>query len=88
MTITIHSRGKDLPKIKEDLICTMKNMLKWFKLNSLKANPGKFHFMILDDKTCHKHILKIDLTCARCSDAGCTNYSSFVKNLKFILKCF
>ena len=25
-------------------------------LNSLKANPGKFQFMILGDKTCYKHI--------------------------------
>ena len=39
---TIYSCGKDLPKIKEDLICTVKNILKWFRLNSLKANPGKF----------------------------------------------
>ena len=27
---TVYSCGKDLPKIKEDLICTMKNTLKWF----------------------------------------------------------
>ena len=25
---TVYSCGKDLPKIKEDLICTMKNVLK------------------------------------------------------------
>ena len=55
---TVYSCGKDLAKIKEDLICTMKNVLKWFMLNSLKANPGKFQFMILGDKTCYKHILK------------------------------
>ena len=36
---TIYSYGKDIPKFKEDLICTMKNILKWFRLNSLKANP-------------------------------------------------
>ena len=60
MTITIYSCGKDLPKIEEDSICTMKNMLKWFRLNYLKANPGKFHLMVLDDKTCHKQILKIN----------------------------
>ena len=38
---TIDSCGKDLPKIKEDFICTMKNILKWFRLNSVKAYPGK-----------------------------------------------
>ena len=59
---TVYSCGKDLAKIKEDLICTMKNVLKWFMLNSLKANPGKFQFMILGDKTCYKHILKINST--------------------------
>ena len=60
---TVYPSGKDLPKIKEDLICTMKNILKWFKLNSLKANPRKFQFMILRDKTCYKHILKINSIC-------------------------
>ena len=49
--------------MKEDLICTMKNISKWFRLNSLKANPGKFQFMIPGDKTCYEHILKINLTC-------------------------
>ena len=39
---TIYSCGKDLPKTKKDLICTMKSILKWFRLNSLKTNPGKF----------------------------------------------
>ena len=36
----------------------MKNMLKRFRLNSLKANPRKFQFMILGDKPCYEHILK------------------------------
>ena len=67
MTI-IYSCGKDLPKIEEDLICTIKNILKWFRLNSLKANPGKFQFMIVGDKTCYEHILKINLTFVQSSD--------------------
>ena len=37
-------------------------------LNSLKANPGKFQFMILSDKTCYKHILKINSACVQPSD--------------------
>ena len=56
---TVHLCGKDLPKIKEDLICTVKNILKRFRLNSLKANPEKFQFMILGDRTCYKHVIKI-----------------------------
>ena len=50
---------KYLSKIKEDLICTLKNILKWFRLNSLKVNTGK----ILGDKTCYEHILKVSLFC-------------------------
>ena len=49
-------------------MCPMKNTLKWFRLNSLKPNPGKFQFIILGDKMCYKHISKIDLTCAQSSD--------------------
>ena len=55
---TVYSCGKDSSKIKENLMFTMKNILKWFRLNSFKANPRKFQFMILGDKTCYKHILK------------------------------
>ena len=25
----------------------LSNVMDWFKINSLKANPGKFHFMVL-----------------------------------------
>ena len=65
---TIYSCGENVPKIKEELICTMKNILKWLRLNSLKANPGKFQFMILGDKSCYECILKINLTCVQSSD--------------------
>ena len=50
---------KYLSKIKEDLICTLKNILEWFRLNSLKINTGK----ILGDKTCNEHVLKVNLFC-------------------------
>ena len=33
------------------------------QIKFFKANPGKFHLMILVDKTCYEHILKINLTC-------------------------
>ena len=65
---TIYSCRKDLLKIKENLICTVKNILKWFRLNYLKANPGKFQFMILEDKTCCEHIFEINLACVYSSD--------------------
>ena len=65
---TMYSCGENVPKVKEDLICTMKNILKWFRLNSFKANPGKFQFMILGDKSCYECIVKINLTCVQSSD--------------------
>ena len=80
---TVYSCGKDIAKIKEDLICTMKNVLKWFMLNSFKVNPGKFHFRILGDKNCHKHILKLNSTCAHPSDDVTLLGIMTVKNLTF-----
>ena len=43
----------------------MKNILKQFSLNSWKANPGKYQFIIISDKACYEHILKIYLTCVQ-----------------------
>ena len=38
----------DLEFILEDLQHDMKILLNWFKGNSMKPNPKKFHFIILD----------------------------------------
>ena len=61
----------------------MKNILKWFRLNSLKANPEKFQYTILGDKTCYKHMLKINLTCIQCSDDVTLLDVIIEKNLTF-----
>ena len=47
---TIYDYGEDLSNILENLKHDMKILLKWFRINSLKANPGKFQFMILGKK--------------------------------------
>ena len=47
---TLHSCGE---KLMERII------LNWFRLNSIKANPEKFQFMIHEDKS-ENHILKIN----------------------------
>ena len=47
---TIYDCGKDLSNILENLKHDMKILLKWFSINSLQANPGKFQFMILGGK--------------------------------------
>ena len=46
----------------------MKNILRWFRLNSLNANPEKFQFKILIDENCYKHILKTNLICVQSSE--------------------
>ena len=44
---TIYDCGEDLSNILENLKHDMKILLKWFRTNSLQANPGKFQSMIL-----------------------------------------
>ena len=45
---TLYSSGIELSSILENLKHDMKAILKWFRTNSLKVNPGKFKFMNLD----------------------------------------
>ena len=47
---TLYSCDRNLLCIKVNLIFDMKNFLFWFRTNSLKANAGKFQFMILNRK--------------------------------------
>ena len=58
---TLYSHGSNLPLILNNLEHDMRNLLYWFKINSLKANPGKFQFMILGKKNRLKYSLKLDL---------------------------
>ena len=48
---TIYDCGEDLPNIVENLKHDMKILLKWCRINTLQADPGKFQFMILGKKT-------------------------------------
>ena len=43
--------GKILCNILHNLKFDIEYNLKWFKLNSLKPNPGKFHVIILGTNT-------------------------------------
>ena len=56
---TLYSGGMELSSILENLKHDTK-ILKWFRINSLKANPGEFQFMILGKKQCNKVKLKIN----------------------------
>ena len=57
-------------------------------LKSLKGNPGKFQLMILGDKTCYKHILKINWTCVESSDDVTLLGVMIDKNLTFKKTCW
>ena len=65
---TLYSCGKGLTDIKENLVSDTKSILNWFRLNSLKANTGKFQFMILGDKSHQKHELKVNSIKVEASD--------------------
>ena len=47
---TIYNCVEDLSNILENLKHDLEILLKWFRINSLQANPGKFQFMILGKK--------------------------------------
>ena len=38
---------KNLNQVLKYLKYNLKNILNWFNINSMRANPGKFQFMIL-----------------------------------------
>ena len=44
---TLYSCGERLKEVNENLIFDTES-LNWFRLNSLKANLGRFQFMILE----------------------------------------
>ena len=51
---TLYSSAIESSSIFENLKHDTKTILKWLRINSLKANPGKIHFMILGKKQCNK----------------------------------
>ena len=65
---TLYSCGETLTEIKENLISDTEIILNWFRLTFLKANLGKFQLMILEDKSHHKHVLKINSIKVEVSD--------------------
>ena len=58
---TISSSAKILSDISRNLKSDSGRVLKWFKVNSLKPNPGKFQLMILRANTDNKVKLSLDV---------------------------
>ena len=66
---TLYSSGIQISSILENLKHDTKNILMWFRINSLKANPGKSQFMIVGKKQCNKVKLIINSIVINESDA-------------------
>ena len=47
---TLYSSDKKIENIFINLKIDLKNVLYLFQINSIKANPGKFQVMVLEDK--------------------------------------
>ena len=47
---TLYSCNKNLEHVFSNLKYDLRNVLDWFKVNSIKANPSKFQFMVLGVK--------------------------------------
>ena len=47
---TLYSVGKKIENFISDLKTDLIRVMEWFKINSLRANPGKFQFMVLGNK--------------------------------------
>ena len=62
------SCGDNVSVILKSLEDDMKILLRWFSLNSLKANPGKFQFMIFGKSIWPKDCLAIESIGVKDSD--------------------
>ena len=87
---TLYSHGSNLPLILSNLEHDMSNLLYWFKINSLKENPGKLQFMILGKKNRLGYNLKVLSVTIKQSDEvelpGITidkalNFTNHIENL-------
>ena len=61
---TLYSVGKNIENVISDLKTDLVGVMEWFKINSLKANPGKFQFMVLgnkDERSFNIHINNIKI---------------------------
>ena len=55
---------KNIENVILDLEGDLVGVMEWFKINSLKANPGKFQFMVLgskDERSSNIHINNVQI---------------------------
>ena len=65
---TLHSCNKNLEHAFSNLKYDLRNVLDWFKINSIKANPGKFQFMVLGVKNIAPFSLNVNGKIIPCSN--------------------
>ena len=61
---TLYSVGKNVENVISDLKTDLVGVMEWFKINSLKAHPGKFQFMVLgykDERSFNIHINNVQI---------------------------
>ena len=61
---TLYSVGKNIENVISDLKTDLIGVMEWFKINSFKANPGKFQFMVLgykDERYFNIHINNVQI---------------------------
>ena len=56
---TLYSSNKELEIVFRNLETDLNNVFTWFNMNSIKANPGKFQFMVLGTKEDDSFVLNI-----------------------------
>ena len=66
--MTTYSRNKNLKHVFSNIKYDLRNVLDWFKINSVKTNPGKFQFMVLRVKNIAPFRLNVDGKITPCSD--------------------
>ena len=57
---TLYYADQNLDQVLTKLSYDLKNVIQWFKMNSLKANPDKFQFMVLGKKKPESISINID----------------------------
>ena len=58
---TLYNSNKELEIVFRNLETDRNNVLAWFNINSLKADPGKFQFMVLGTKEDGSFVLNIGI---------------------------
>ena len=64
---TLYICNKNLEHVFSDLKYDLRNVLDWFKFNSIKANQGKFQFMVLGVKNIAPFRLNVNIKIILCS---------------------